>query len=46
MAEGGYAASSSTYSNSEVNEEFLRSLMEMGIHREDARQVDKLMNKK
>lgn len=38
MAEGGYA-SSTIYSNSEVNEEYLRSLMEMGIHRDDARQV-------
>jgi hypothetical protein len=43
MAEGGppaAAASSSFYnSNSDVNEQFLVSLMEMGIHRDDARQV-------
>jgi len=44
MAEGGppaaAASSSSSYnSNSNVNEQFLVSLMEMGIHRDDARQV-------
>jgi len=46
MAEGGppegsAAASSSTssYSNSDVNEQYLTRLMEMGIHRDDARQV-------
>jgi hypothetical protein len=42
MAEGGppaAAASSSYNSNSDVNEQFLVSLMEMGIHRDDARQV-------
>lgn len=48
MAQGGPwsegAASSSSfttssYSHGEVNEQYLRSLMEMGIDREDARQV-------
>ena len=47
MAQGGpwsegAASSSFTTSSSshgEVNEEYLRSLMDMGIHREDARQV-------
>lgn len=40
MAEGGPpAATSSSYSNSDVNEQFLSSLMEMGIHRDLARQV-------
>jgi len=42
MAEGGppaAASSASSYSNSDVNEQFLASLMEMGIHRDDARQV-------
>lgn len=49
MAQGGpwsgEAASSSSsfttssYSHGEVNEEYLRNLMDMGIHREDARQV-------
>ncbi len=40
MVEGGpLAAATSSHTNSDVNEEFLRSLMEMGIHREDARQV-------
>lgn len=41
MAEGGpsASASSSSYSNSDVNEQYLKSLMEMGIHRDNARQV-------
>jgi hypothetical protein len=42
MAEGGpplAAASSSSYSNSDVNEQYLASLMEMGVHRDAARQV-------
>ena len=43
MAEGGppaaAAASSSSYSSGDVNEQFLASLIEMGIHRDDARQV-------
>jgi len=40
MAEGGPpVGASSSYSNSDVNEQFLASLMEMGIHRDDARQV-------
>lgn len=44
MAEGGppaaaAAASSSSYSTNDVNEQYLASLMEMGIHREDALQV-------
>lgn len=33
------AAASSSNTTGEVNEQYLRSLMEMGIHREDARQV-------
>jgi hypothetical protein len=42
MAEGGpssAAAASSSSSTGDVNEQFLASLMEMGIHRDDARQV-------
>jgi hypothetical protein len=45
MAEGGAPAaaaassSSSSYSKDDVNQQFLESLMEMGIHRDDARQV-------
>jgi hypothetical protein len=41
MAEGGLpaAASSSSYSSDDVNQEFLAGLVEMGIHRDDARQV-------
>jgi hypothetical protein len=43
MAEGGppaaAAASSSSSASSDVNEHFLASLVEMGIHRDDARQV-------
>ena len=40
MATGGPpAAASSSNAISDVNEQFLRSLMEMGIHRDDARQV-------
>ena len=35
MAEGG----PSTLPKDDVNEQFLKSLMEMGIHRDDARQV-------
>lgn len=37
MAEGG--APRPSYSDSDVNEVFLNNLMEMGIHREAARQV-------
>ncbi|CAF1339443.1 unnamed protein product [Adineta steineri] len=47
MAEGGppiAGASSSSYSNSDVNEQYLTSLMEMGIHRDDARQALKSVN--
>ena len=43
MAEGGppsaAATTTSFYSSNNVNEQYLASLMEMGIHREDARQV-------
>jgi hypothetical protein len=41
MAEGGppAAAASSSYGSSDVNEQYLASLVEMGIHRDDARQV-------
>jgi hypothetical protein len=45
MAEGGPPAaaasssSSSSSASSDVNEHFLASLVEMGIHRDDARQV-------
>jgi hypothetical protein len=40
MAEGGPpAAAASSSSNSDVNEKFLANLMDMGIHRDDARQV-------
>jgi hypothetical protein len=44
MAEGGppaaaAASSSSSYAKDDVNQQFLESLMEMGIHRDDARQV-------
>ena len=43
MAQGGPSigggGASSSYASDEVNEQYLRSLMEMGIHREDARQV-------
>lgn len=46
MAEGGRPAaaaaassSASSYAKDDVNEQFLASLMEMGIHRDDARQV-------
>jgi hypothetical protein len=43
MAEGGppaaAASSSSSYSSNDVNEQFLASMVEMGIHRDDARQV-------
>ncbi|CAF5061025.1 unnamed protein product, partial [Rotaria magnacalcarata] len=42
MAEGGppaaAAATASSYSYDDVNGEFLKSLMEMGIHQEVARQ--------
>ncbi|CAF3843812.1 unnamed protein product [Rotaria sordida] len=46
MAEGGPSAASATssYSNNDVNEQFLKSLMEMGIHREDARQALRIVN--
>lgn len=44
MAEGGppteaAAAAASSYSYDDVNPQFLKSLIEMGIHRDDARQV-------
>jgi hypothetical protein len=42
MAEGGppaAAAASSSNASNDVNEQFLANLMEMGIHRDDARQV-------
>ncbi|CAF2383819.1 unnamed protein product [Rotaria sp. Silwood2] len=46
MAEGfpAAAAAASSYSTSDVNEQFLKSLMEMGIHREDARQALRIVN--
>lgn len=41
MAEGGpsYSASASSNSKNDVNEEYLRNLIDMGIHQDDARQV-------
>ena len=45
MAEGGPPiVDDFSYSNSssDVNHQFLKSLMEMGIHRDDARQVLRL----
>ncbi|CAF3544832.1 unnamed protein product [Rotaria socialis] len=51
MAEGGpppaaaaAAAAASSYSYDDVNGEFLKSLMEMGIHQETARQALKIVN--
>ena len=41
MAEGGPppTASASAYPKGDVNEQYLKSMVEMGIHRDDARQV-------
>ncbi|CAF0891506.1 unnamed protein product [Adineta ricciae] len=47
MAEGGppaAAAASSSYTGDDVNQEYFASLIEMGIHRDEARQALRLVN--